>query len=228
MASGFLEWVTGIRGEAKGGEYSIAPGVVADNLNFLSEGRVQVHIPSLPDFDPWARVVGLGGGSGRGFLWVPEVDDEVLVAFNKNDDRDAYIIGGLWSMANRPPVTVPTDFLTKRVIKTGKKDSPLSHKIEIDEALQSIKITTSSSQEITLDLDKIAISTSQGLLKVTLDILSVPPAVQIEATTGDIKLSAPLGKISLDGMSVEIQSDISTEVKSDGEVSVEGTIVKIN
>jgi len=226
MASGFLDWVTGTHGDEKGSGFSIAPGVVKDNLNVLSEGRVQVHIPVLPDFDPWARVAAIGGGSDRGFLWIPEIDDEVLVAFSKNDDRDAYVIGGLWSTVNRPPVTSPTDFITKRVIKTGKKDSPLAHKIEIDDALQSVTITTSTEQEITLDKDKIAISTSQGLLTITLDITSA--AIQIESTTGDIKLSAPLGTITLEGMSVSIQSDVSTEVKSDGEVSVEGTIVKIN
>ena len=81
---------------------------------------MQVHIPALPAFDPWARLAAIGAGSSRGFLWVPEVDDEVLVAFNQNDERDAYILGGLWNTLDRPPVTLPTDFLIKRVIKTGK------------------------------------------------------------------------------------------------------------
>jgi len=66
------------------------------------------------------------------------------------------------------------------------------------------------------------------LLKITLDILSVPPAIQIENTTGDITLSAPLGTITLDGMNVEIQSSVSTDISSDATVSVEGTLVTIN
>src|SRR5438094_2456571 len=115
MSSGLLEWVTGISSDA-GSNFGIAPGVVKDNFNLLSEGRVEVHITAHPEFNPFARVVGLGGGSGRGFLWVPQVGDEVLVAFNKNDSRDAYILGGLWSMSNRPPATSPLDFMTKRVI----------------------------------------------------------------------------------------------------------------
>jgi phage baseplate assembly protein gpV len=228
MSSGLFESLANASKEDKGGEFSIAPGVVKDNLNVLSEGTVQVHIPTLPDFDPWARVIGIGGGSGRGFLWIPEVDDEVLVAFAKNDDRDAYVIGGLWSTSNRPPVTGIADLITKRVIKTGKKNSPLGHTIEIDDALQSITITTSTKQEIVLDKGKIAISTSQGLLKITMDILSAPPAIQIEATTGDIKLSAPLGTISLEGMKVEVNGTVSTEVKSSGQLTVQGTIVQIN
>ena len=100
MSTGLLEWFSGTQKEEAG--FSIAPGVVTGNLNLFSEGRVQVHIPAFPDLDPWARVIGIGGGSGRGFLWIPQIDDEVLVAFNKNDHLDAFVIGGLWSTLNRP------------------------------------------------------------------------------------------------------------------------------
>jgi len=226
MATGLLEWFSGTEKEESG--FGIAPGTVTGNFNLFGEGRVQVHIPAFPDIDPWARVVAVGGGSGRGFLWIPQINDEVLVAFNKNDHRDAYVIGGVWSTLNRPPATIPTDFLTKRILQTGMQDSPMGHSIEFDDALQSVKITTSTSQQITLDPTKIAISTAEGLLTITLDILSAPPAIQIQATTGDITLSAPLGTITLDGMNVEIQSEVSTDISSSGVVSVEGDLVTLN
>ena len=226
MSTSFLEWFSGTQKEAGG--YGIAPGTVKTNFNVFSEGRVQVHIPAIPEVDPWARLVGLGGGPGRGFLWVPQIDDEVLVAFNQNDHRDAFILGGLWSTMNRPPATIPTDFLTKRIIQTGLEDSPTGHTIEFDDALQSIKITSSTSQQITLEPTKIQISTTEGLMSITMDMAAAPPAIQIQCTTGDITLSAPLGTITLDAMSVEIQSDVSTEISSDGEVSVEGTLVTLN
>jgi phage baseplate assembly protein gpV len=223
-----MEFLAGTSGKSEAAPFGIAPGVVKDNLNLLSEGRVQVHIPTLPEFDPWARVAAVGGGSGRGFLWLPEIDDEVLVAFNKNDDRDAYVIGGLWSTLNRPPATLPTDLITKRIIKTGKKDSPMGHTIEIDDLLQSIKITTSTSQEIVLDTGKIEISTSEGLLKITLDILGAPPSIKVEATAGDINLSAPLGTIKLEALKIDIEGDLTTDLKSSGFLTVQGSVVKIN
>jgi uncharacterized protein involved in type VI secretion and phage assembly len=226
MATGFMEWFSGTKKEESG--FGIAPGTVTDNFNVLSEGRVQVHIPAFPDFDPWARVVGVGGGPGRGFLWIPQIDDEVLVALNQNDHRDAYVIGGLWSALNRPPATLPTDFLTKRILQTGLADSPLGHSIEFDDALQSVKITTSTSQQITLDPTQIQISTSGGLLTIKLDIADAPPTIQIQATAGDITLSAPAGTITLDALNVEIQSDVSTDISSDGIVSVEGDLITLN
>ena len=37
----------------------------------------------------------MGGGNARGSTWLPEVDDEVLVAFEQGDIRRPYVIGGL-------------------------------------------------------------------------------------------------------------------------------------
>ena len=51
--------------------YSIAPGVVTNNVDLMSEGMVQVRIPAMPAIEPWARVCAVGGGSGRGFFWLP-------------------------------------------------------------------------------------------------------------------------------------------------------------
>lgn len=226
MALGFMEWVSGIH-EDKHHGFSIAPGVVTDNINLLCEGKVQVKIPSLPEFEPWARVVSIGAGDGRGFCWIPQIDDEVLVAFNKNDNGDAYIIGGLWSLMNLPPITDPLEFVTKRTIKTGVKDSPVAHTIEIDDAEQSITITTSTKQKITMDVDKIAIETTEGTLKITMAIADAPPSISIESD-GDISLSAPLGKISLDAMEVEISGTASTDISSDDTVSISGPSVELN
>jgi uncharacterized protein involved in type VI secretion and phage assembly len=230
MASGLLEWFAGTskEGEASGGSgssaFGIAPGVVKSNFNLLSEGRVQVHISAFPEVDPWARVVAVGGGDGRGFLWIPQIDDEVLVAFNKNDHRDAYVIGGLWSTMNRPPATSPTDFLTKRVLKTGMKDSPLGHSIEFDDLLQSVTITTSSKQQITMDPKQIKVSALQGVLTMTLDA----KGIDIEATVGNLTLGAPAGTIKLSGAKVSIQGTASTDISSQGTVSVTGKMITLN
>jgi hypothetical protein len=56
---------------------------------------------------------------------------------------------------------------------------------------------------------------------------NVPPGVSIEST-GDISLSAPLGKISLDALSVEISSELSTDISSTGTVGVTGDLITLN
>jgi len=225
MSNGVLEWLAGTEKKRESG-YSIAPAIVKDNLNVLAEGRVQVHIPSSPTLDPWARIVGLGAAGSRGFIWVPQEDDEVLVAFNENDVRDAYVLGGLWSMLNLPPISLPTDFLTKRVLATGVGGAP-GHQVEFDDALQSITVKTSTSQKIVLDPKQIQISGFMGAATLTISV-GPPPSISIEAT-GDINLKAPAGSISMLAKSVTIKGLESAELSTAGTCTVMGLeMVKIN
>ena len=229
MPSKFLEWATGVESESAGAGaekqagYAVAPGIVTNNLDVLGEGRVQVRIPTLEAFEPMARVCAPGAGSGRGFVWIPQIDDEVLVAFTQDDERDAYILGGLWSTKDRPPLTLPTDFITKRVIKTGVKDSPLAHEIEIDDLLQSITITSSTKQKITIDKTTIELQTTGGTLSIKMDL-----------TSQTISISAPL-KIELKAAQISLQGTASVDIKgatinlqATGPCSVQGLPVKIN
>jgi len=226
MASSFVEQMAN-NGTASGEGYSIAPGVVMNNLNLLLEGKVQVRITSLPAFQPWCRMVSVGGGSSRGFMWLPQLNDEVLVAFNENDERDAFIIGGLWNTIDRPPTIIPTDFVSKRILKTGMAGG-VGHTVEFDDLLQSIKITSSTQQQITIDPTQIAISTVGGALSVTLDLAAAPPGITIQSLAGNISLSAPAGKISLQGLAVEVNSTATLDLKSAGITTVAGSLVKIN
>lgn len=227
MSSRFLEWVSGVEADQSEAErsagYSIAPGVVTNNIDVLGEGRVQVRIPTLEAFEPMARVCALGAGSGRGFAWVPQIDDEVLVAFTQDDERDVYVLGGLWSTTTRPPLTLPTDFLVKRVIKTGVKDSPLGHEVEFDDLEQSITIKSSTDQKIKIDPTTIEIETTGGTLSLKMDL-----------TTQTISITAPL-KIELKAAQISLQGTASVDIKGGkinlqaaSELSVLGARVKIN
>jgi uncharacterized protein involved in type VI secretion and phage assembly len=195
---------------------------VTNNLDLLAEGRVQVRIPSLPALEPWARLSAVGGGSSRGFLWVPQINDEVLVAFNQNDQRDAYVLGGLWNALDRPPVTVPTDFLIKRVLKTGMV-AGVGHEIEFDDAQQSITITSSTQQKITIDPLKIELTNLAGTVKLTLD--NTQQAISIEAVAS-IELKA--AQIKLQAVNIDIEGTAATNVKSSGLCNITGSLVKIN
>ena len=226
MANQFLDFVAGGRKgtSSKGGSpengYSISLGIVKNNLDLLGEGRVTVKMPGLPSFDVFARLCAAGGGGGRGFLWVPEVDDEVLVAFNQNDERDAYILGGLWSTIARPPLTLPTDFLIKRVIKTGKAGG-VGHEIEFDDLLQSVTITSSTQQKVTIDPTMIELSTSGGSVTVKLDLAS-----QTVSIIAPLKIELQSSEISLQGATVDIKGgEVNIQA---GTCSIQGGLVKIN
>jgi uncharacterized protein involved in type VI secretion and phage assembly len=115
----------------------VAVGVVLDNMDSTSQGRVQVQLPGLPIEPPWARVAVPDAGSDRGVYFMPQVDDEVLVAFEHGDVTRPYVIGSLWNGTDGPPASAPTDPQYKRIIKT-----PQGHVIELDDTAQTITITS--------------------------------------------------------------------------------------
>jgi len=201
--------------------FAIAPGIVTNNLDAIAEGRVQVRVPSIPSFEPWARVPAIGGGSGRGLVWIPQIDDEVLVAFAQNDPSGAYVLGGLWSTRDRPPLTLPTDFLVKRVIKTGLAGG-LGHEVEFDDALQSITITSSTKQKITIDPLKIKIENTAGTLSITLD--NATQTVEVQSA---LKIALKATQISIEGVQVDIKGSI-VNIQSAGPCSVQGLPIKLN
>ena len=78
-------------------------------------GRIQVRLPSL-DNQPtyWARMATMMAGNRRGFFFVPDVDDEVLVAFEHGDVHTPYVIGFLWNGEDAPPASGTKDALVMK------------------------------------------------------------------------------------------------------------------
>jgi uncharacterized protein involved in type VI secretion and phage assembly len=221
MSEALLDRLADLGPETLAEGFAIAPGVVKNNVDLIAEGRVQVRITALPAFEPWARLPALGAGSGRGFVWVPQVDDEVLVAFAQNDERSAYVLGGLWSTHDHPPLSLPTDFVSKRVLKTGLAGG-LGHEVEFDDALQSITITSSTKQKVTIDPLQIELKNTAGTLSIKMDNASQTISIQAAA-----KLELKAAQIVLQGVQVQIKGT-TVDVQAAGPCTVQGLPVKIN
>lgn len=197
--------------------YGVAIAQVISNVDMNGLGRVQLQLPWLPDLQPWARVAVLLAGDNRGTYFIPQIGDEVLVAFNQGDVREPYVIGCLWNGQDRPPASGPTDPTAKRIIRT-----PLGHVLEFDDILQSIKITTNMEQKVQLTATGIEISTSGGTASVKLDSSG---SITIQGAQS-IALKAP--SITLDGATVSIKGTASVSLESSGTCNIQGSLVKIN
>lgn len=89
--------------------YGVVLGKVISVDDPQGEGRVKVSFPWMGG-DPigyWAPVATLMSGGGRGSWFMPEIDDEVLVAFEHGEVNHPYIIGFLHNGEHRPPETDP-------------------------------------------------------------------------------------------------------------------------
>jgi phage protein D len=81
-------------------------GIVTDVADPQDLGRVKVRFPALSSSyeSDWVRVVTPGAGTLTGLVFLPDVNDEVLVGFELGDVRRPYVLGGLWSGAAEPPL----------------------------------------------------------------------------------------------------------------------------
>jgi phage baseplate assembly protein V len=193
----------------------VAIGQVVQDVDPLGEARVQVRLPWVPGFEPWARVCTPGAAGGRGLFWQPQIGDEVLLAFCQGDIREPYVLGGLWNGVDRPPTLSPADALTKVVLKTNA-----GHVIELDDLAQSVSVTTTTEQKITLDPQKIELTA--GSAKVTLETQG---SVTIEAP---VELTVKAGSITIQGTDVDIQASASASIDGGGTCAVRAGLVTIN
>ncbi len=91
-------------------------GIVEDRDDPQREGRIRVSFPTFADrLDGfWAPIAVPMAGNGRGFRFCPEIGDECLVAFDRNDPDHPYIVGFLHNGVDKLPAPDPQE----RVIAT--------------------------------------------------------------------------------------------------------------
>jgi uncharacterized protein involved in type VI secretion and phage assembly len=86
--------------------YGLVIGLVTNNKDPDKLGRIKVKFPWLSDTVEswWARLCYPMAGKKRGFWWIPEIDDEVLIGFEHGDVRFPYVVGSLYNGKDIPPI----------------------------------------------------------------------------------------------------------------------------
>jgi uncharacterized protein involved in type VI secretion and phage assembly len=207
--------------------YGVTLGTVTSLIDPKFLGRVQVSLPWLSNSvdSAWARVATAWAGGNRGTYLLPEIGDEVVVAFRHGDLKHPYIIGFVWNDTDRPPEVTP--LLKRRELK-----STSGHKVTFDDLEGVWALTLESQGGHTVKLDdtvgamKVSISDSSQNLSIVLD--SVSGKISISTTLGQVAVSAPAGQISLDAASIDIHASGSLSLKGDATVAVNGATVRIN
>lgn len=170
--------------------YGVAIGEVQDNNEIRALppaaplGRVKVSFPALSDTltSGWAPCARPMAGQGSGFYALPEIGDQVLVAFEHGDLSKPYVLGSLWSAGHGPPADNLDGLNNKRVIK-----SRAGHTITFDdtEAAGKLVIADQAGSSITLDSlhGSITISANGNL---TLEAAGGSTKIAMTATGVDI------------------------------------------
>ncbi|HMT20740.1 MAG TPA: VgrG-related protein [Promineifilum sp.] len=139
-------------------------GVVTNTRDPEDWGRVKVKFPWLADDveSEWARVVGAGAGTEAGFYAVPEVGDEVVVAFELGDINRPCVLGGLWNGRDAVPPDAAAGAAGDKP-KGRVWRSRTGHCITLDDTKNKVVIVTRDGQTITLDDSGITLESTRDL-----------------------------------------------------------------
>jgi phage protein D/phage baseplate assembly protein gpV len=115
----------------------------------IPTGRVQVRYPGLSDTitSGWAPCVRPMAGSKTGFYALPEIGDQVLVAFEHGDLAQPYVLGGLWTAKAGPPGDNLDGTNSKRMLRSRS-----GHTITFDDAATGPTLTISDKAGSTITL----------------------------------------------------------------------------
>ena len=207
-----------LEARAGAGEPGIVRGVsvavVAQNKDPEGLGRVKVRFPwrENPDESHWARIAVPMAGSGRGTWFLPEVGDEVLVAFDAERVEHPYVIGCLWNGQDLPPERNSDGRNDLRMIHSRS-----GHRIVFDDGAQgSIEIhLNDDARTVRLDPDGIQVTDDSGN---RITIGSRTGAISIKSTTS----------ISLESARIDIKADASMTLRATGTLTIQGALVMIN
>jgi uncharacterized protein involved in type VI secretion and phage assembly len=206
-------------------------GVVPAKVTNLEDpeelGRVQVMFPFLSKYKDadlssnWARIAAVGGGSERGMFVLPEIDDEVLVAFENGDFNRPYILGGLWNNTDKPPLP------SNEAVSDGKVNlrtwrSRSGHRITLDdtEGEEKLLIISKNEHQIIID-DKenvLNISTAKGVMA----SLSDEGKIELNTKKATIILDETQNKVTIESPGdILVEAATNLTLKSQGNLNLE-------
>jgi uncharacterized protein involved in type VI secretion and phage assembly len=127
-------------------------------------------------------------GANKGAYFLPEIGDEVLVAFEHGDLSSPVVLGSLWNGKAPPPEKNIDGLNNIRLIKTKS-----GHTLTFDDTTgqEKIVIQDMAGSQVTLNGDgTVTISARQGLT--------------LQATNGNLTLEAMSGNIALNANNVNV------------------------
>ncbi len=196
--------------------------IVMENADPETLGRIRVQFPwQTSTYSPWIRIAQPHSGANKGFHFIPELGEEVMVGFEGNNVEMPFVLGSLYNGSGKVD-EFTTDTNDAKVIRTRSghtielNDKDGEEKINIYDNEGSIitfdtankSLIINSAENIDIAAKNINISAEENIVigaKANIDI----------AAEGDLNEQAK-GNIAL-------QSDGDTTVSSKGELAMEAT-----
>lgn len=198
------------------------------------KGLVRVKLPLISDEieTDWIRVASIGAGQERGITFLPEVNDEVLVAFEHGELNRPYVIGTLWNQTGK--------IFDKLVNGSNKIDerklvSRIGHKIRLidseDNTQSGISIELDDPktriylgpENLIIETEKRPLELKNGKASIKLenDEITISGAKITLNSTGDVAIDAKANATVKATQDVTLQATKNLSAKSNAGTTVE-------
>ena len=206
--------------------------------------RVQVQIPILgDDSEPvWARLPTFYAGNSIGAYFMPEVHNEVILGFMDDVPSAPVILGSVFSKNIAAPETPDEKNTIKTLITQSKLQlkfddenkvitvlTPGGNTLVLSDKDKGITVTDQNSNKIETNDKGITITdTSGNKVEMVSDGITLDSKKNVTLKAAD-DVSIKGKSITIDGSeSTTVKGSSSCEVSSGSEMSVKGSMVKIN
>ncbi len=200
--------------------YGVVVALVTDVNDPEQLGRVKVSFPWLSDSYEswWARLTQMGAGKNRGAVFLPEVNDEVLVAFEQGDVRRPYVIGSLYNGVDKPRLGDGLIDRSSGAVKRRGLVSKKGHRLVFldDDAKSGIALISGD------DGYKIALKQSGTTIHI-----SSKGTIEIEGV-GDITIKSDANVTIKAGASMKLEASAGITIDGGAQVEVKGAMVRLN
>ena len=216
-----LDLIQSTEEEVGGKIKGVAVGIVTDNKDPDGMGRVKVRFPWRESQGDsfWARTAVLMAGKDRGSFFLPEVEDEVLVAFEKEDIHHPYIVGALWNGQDNPPEKNSDGKNNIRKIRS-RSGHVIIFNDDSESKKEKIEIHTNGGHEIVLD-------DSLGAEKILIKDKSGSNSIQIDSTKNSVTIESGLS-LKIKSQKIDIEAGAAMTLKASGTLTIQGALVRIN
>ena len=196
--------------------------VVMENADPEGLGRIRVQFPwqkIMGEMTPWIRIVSPHAGGDKGFHFIPEINEEVLIGFEGGNAEQPYMLGSLYNGGGKAHA-FKSDANNIKAIKTRS-----GHTIELNDTNgeEKINIYDNEGSIITFDTQaKSLFITAAESIEFQAKNIKMTAEEHIELLAqGDIKTASEGDTSIMSQGKTTLQAKGDTEINSDANIKVE-------
>lgn len=200
----------------------LVEAIVIDNVDPDQLGRVKLKFPTLPEApeSAWARLSMPMAGQERGWMTIPEIEDEVLVSFVRGDFNNAIVVGSLYNGVDTPPYANEDEENNLRVFQSRS-----GHRLTFDDTAGAERI------ELILHNEEIQViwDSANKVLSVYSGkdiIIEAKETISMKCT--DFTLEASNNVSISSGANTSIDAGADLNQQAGGSLSMDASLITLN